>query len=79
MVQVQVGKEFPDMRQNEREMKFIRVRDAVRTTGPAKPRNKNSRLHLPDLREEVREKARGGGKRSPVELRGMGREPGTWC
>lgn len=46
---------------------------------PAKPRNKNSRLHLPDLREEVREKARGGGKRSPVELRGMGREPGTWC
>ena len=33
MVQVQVGKEFPDMRQNEREMKFIRVRDAVRTTG----------------------------------------------
>ena len=23
--------EFPDMRQNEREIKFIRVRDAVRT------------------------------------------------
>ena len=26
-----VGKEFPDMRQNEREIKFIRVGDAVRT------------------------------------------------
>ena len=25
MVRVQVGKEFPDMRQNEREIKFIRV------------------------------------------------------
>ena len=31
-----VGKEFPDMRQNEREIKFIRVRDAVRTVGPLK-------------------------------------------
>ena len=26
-----VGKEFPDLRQNEREIKFIRVGDAVRT------------------------------------------------
>ena len=26
-----VGKEFPDMRQNERRIKFIRVRDSVRT------------------------------------------------
>ena len=25
MVQVRVGKEFPDMRQNEREIKFIRL------------------------------------------------------
>ena len=31
MVHVQVGKEFPDMRQNERRIKFIRVGDAVRT------------------------------------------------
>ena len=28
VVQVQVGKQFPDMRQNEREVKFIRVRRA---------------------------------------------------
>ena len=33
MVQARVGKEFPDMRQNEREMKFIRVGDAVATAG----------------------------------------------
>ena len=31
-----VGKEFPDMRWNEREIKFIRVGDAVRTAGPFK-------------------------------------------
>ena len=36
MVRVQVGKEFPDMRQNEREIKFIRVGDAVRTAGQFK-------------------------------------------
>ena len=30
-VHVWVGKEFPDMRQNERELKFIRVGDPVRT------------------------------------------------
>ena len=29
----QAGKEFPDIRQNERETKFIRVGDAVRTAG----------------------------------------------
>ena len=29
LVHVQVGKEFPDMRQNETRMKFIRVRDAA--------------------------------------------------
>ena len=36
MVWAQVGKEFPDMRQNERKMKFIRVRDAVRTVDQLK-------------------------------------------
>ena len=28
-----VEKEFPDMKQNEKEVKFIRVRDADRTVG----------------------------------------------
>ena len=36
MVRVQVGKEFPDMRQNEREIKFIKVGDTVRTGGQLK-------------------------------------------
>ena len=36
MVQAWVGKEFPNMRQNEREIKFIRVGDAVRTAGQLK-------------------------------------------
>ena len=31
MVCAWVGKEFPDVRQNEREIQFIRVGDAVRT------------------------------------------------
>ena len=31
MVHVRVGKEFPDTRQNEREIKFIKVGDAIRT------------------------------------------------
>ena len=31
--QAWVGKEFPDMRQNERETQFIRVGDAVTTAG----------------------------------------------
>ena len=31
-----LGKEFPDMRQNERRMVFIRVGDAVRTVGQLK-------------------------------------------
>ena len=30
---VRVGKEFPDMRQNGREIKFIRVGDSVRKSG----------------------------------------------
>ena len=36
VVQARVGKEFPDMRQNEREIKFITVGDAVRTMGQLK-------------------------------------------
>ena len=31
MVRAQVGKEFPENSQNKREVKFIRVGDAVRT------------------------------------------------
>ena len=31
-----VGKEFPDMRQNERETKFIRMGDTVRPAGQLK-------------------------------------------
>ena len=33
MVRAQVGKEFPDKRQNEREVKIFRMGDAVRTAG----------------------------------------------
>ena len=33
MVHVWAGKEFPDMRQNERRIKFIRVGDAIKTVG----------------------------------------------
>ena len=36
LVQAWVGKEFPDMRQNEREIKFMREGDAVRTAGQLK-------------------------------------------
>ena len=36
LVWVQVGKEFPDMRQNEREIRFIRMGDTVRTMGQLK-------------------------------------------
>ena len=36
VVRVQVGKEFLDMRQNKREIKFIRMGDAVRTVGQLK-------------------------------------------
>ena len=36
MVWERVGKEFPDMRQNEKEIKFIRVRDAIRRAGQLK-------------------------------------------
>jgi len=39
-----VGKEFPDMRQNKRRIKFIRVGDAIRTVGQPKgePMSKRS-------------------------------------
>ena len=36
VVQARVGKEFPDMRQNEREIKFIRMGDIVRTVDQLK-------------------------------------------
>ena len=36
MVWVWVGKEFPDMRQKEREIKFVRVGDTGRTMGQLK-------------------------------------------
>ena len=36
MVRARIRKEFPDMRQNEREIKFIRVGEAVRTVGRLK-------------------------------------------
>ena len=36
MVRAQIGKEFPDVKENEREIKFIRVGDAVRTAGQLK-------------------------------------------
>ena len=36
MIWVRVGKELPDMRQNEREIKFIRMGDAVGAAGQLK-------------------------------------------
>ena len=39
LVWVRVGKEFPDMRQNEKEIKFIRMGDTVRTVGQLKARH----------------------------------------
>ena len=36
MLQAWIGKEFPDMRQNERKIKFIRMGEAVRTVGQLK-------------------------------------------
>ena len=44
-----VGKEFPDMRQNEREIKFIRMGDTVRTAGQLKGEptlNRGSLVHF---------------------------------
>ena len=51
MVWVWVGKEFPDMRQNEREIKFI-MGDAVRTMGQLKGEvTLNSPLLYPGYKE----------------------------
>lgn len=36
MILALVGKEFPDMRQSEREIKFLSVGDAIRTAGQLK-------------------------------------------
>jgi len=36
MVQAWIRKEFPEMRQNEKEIKFTKVRDAIRTVGQLK-------------------------------------------
>lgn len=36
MVGARGGKEFPDLRQNERRIKFIRVGDTLRTAGQLK-------------------------------------------
>ena len=36
VVYVQVGREFPDTRQNEKRIKFIRMGDGVRTAGQLK-------------------------------------------
>ena len=43
MVWAQVRQEFPDVRQNEREIKFIRVGDTVRTVGQLKGEPKLNR------------------------------------
>ena len=40
---VQVGKELPDMRQNDKRKEFIRVRDTVRTVGQLKGEPKLNR------------------------------------
>ena len=43
MVRAWVGKEFPDMRQNEREINIIRVGNAIRTAGQLKGERKLNR------------------------------------
>ena len=43
VVRARVGKEFPDLRQNERRIKFIRVGDAVRIAGQLKGEPKLNR------------------------------------
>ena len=43
VVRARVGKEFPDLRQNERRIKFIRVGDTVRTAGQLKGEPKLNR------------------------------------
>ena len=55
VVRAQVGKEFPDMRQNEREIKFIRVGDTVRTAGQLKRELILNRVLSPLLYPEYKE------------------------
>ena len=43
VVRAWVGKEFPDLRQNERRIKLIRVGDTVRTVGQLKGEPKLNR------------------------------------
>ena len=43
MVRAWVGKEFPDMRQNGREIKIIRVGNAIRTVAQLKGERKLNR------------------------------------
>ena len=54
-----VGKEFPDLRQNEREIKFIRVGDAVRTAGQLKGELRLNRVLSPLLYPGYKEWDRG--------------------
>ena len=59
VVRVRVGKEFPDMRQNEREIKFIRVEGAVRTVGQLKGELMLNRVLSPLLYPAYKEWAQG--------------------
>ena len=59
VVRAQVGKEFPDMRQNEREIKFIRVGDVVRTVGQLKGELRLNRVLSPLLYPGYKEWDRG--------------------
>ena len=59
VVRVRVGKEFPDMRQNEREIKFIRVEGAVRTVGQLKGELMLNRVLSPLLYPGYKEGDRG--------------------
>ena len=59
VVRAQVGKEFPDMRQTEREIKFIRVEGAVRTVGQLKGELRLNRVLSPLLYPGYKEWDRG--------------------
>ena len=59
VVQAWVGKEFPDMRQNEKEIKFIRVGNAVRTAGQLKEEPTLNRVLSPLLYPGYKEWDRG--------------------
>ena len=59
MVWVLVGKEFPDMRQSEREIKFISMGDAIRTVGQLKAEPMLNRVLNPFLCPGYKEWDRG--------------------